>query len=243
MEQGKKRPLKLLLVEADDAHANEVKSFFDNFEFEVTVSQDMLEAESYVMREQPDIVVLEIPSGSSYSLRFCQRIRSRYHGLILIQCTLNQEHEQMTKLGFDADGYIFKPQQPRVLLSRVRALLRRAGLYTPSSTLSLEPLSRSRSLGNAEGLLIELERRCVSFKRQPINLTTAEFELLSLLANNPGELVTRDSIIQRIRGYEYDGLDRSVDRRVSRLRKKLCDNPAKPQFIKTIRGKGYQLCL
>ncbi len=75
-----------------------------------------------------------------------------------------------------------------------------------------------------------------------IQLTTAEFELLHLLAQNPGKVVSRDDIVQQIRGYEYDGLDRSIDRRISRLRRTLLDDPNQPQIIKTVRGKGYQLC-
>ena len=91
-------------------------------------------------------------------------------------------------------------------------------------------------------LTINIFLRKVMLGANEIELTTAEFELLYLLAKTPGEPVSRDTMAQQLKGYEYDGLDRSLDRRVSRLRKKLKDDIDTPKIIKTIRGKGYQLC-
>jgi two-component system OmpR family response regulator/two-component system response regulator RstA len=78
---------------------------------------------------------------------------------------------------------------------------------------------------------------------ESVSLTTAEYDLLHLLAENQGQVVSRDTIVQSLRGFDYDGLDRSIDRRISRLRKKLNDDPVEPTIIKTVRGKGYLLCL
>ncbi|MGF1894649.1 winged helix-turn-helix domain-containing protein, partial [Vibrio campbellii] len=92
-------------------------------------------------------------------------------------------------------------------------------------------------------LVINISHRTVYLDNKIIDLSTAEFELLYLLARTPGQVVSRDIIVQQIRGYDYDGLDRSIDRRISRLRKKLLDDPVRPNLIKTVRGKGYQLCI
>lgn len=89
---------------------------------------------------------------------------------------------------------------------------------------------------------MNLQHRAVLLEQQPIKLTTSEFELLYLLAQHVGTIVTRDDIAQHVRGFEYDGLDRSIDRRISRLRRALGDDPNEPKLIKTVRGKGYQLC-
>ncbi|MCL4163161.1 UNVERIFIED_CONTAM: hypothetical protein GTU68_009342 [Idotea baltica] len=101
----------------------------------------------------------------------------------------------------------------------------------------------SSALINAGLLTVNVSSRSVTVANNPVDLTSAEFELLLLLANEIGTVVDRETIVQQLRGFEYDGLDRSIDRRVSRLRKKLQVHSEGAEMIKTVRGKGYQLCL
>jgi two-component system OmpR family response regulator/two-component system response regulator RstA len=129
---------------------------------------------------------------------------------------------------------VVKQVKPRLLLSRIRALLRRQQRQSASK------LNDELTFGC---LMINLKHRAVTLDNQLIKLTTSEFDLLHLLAKNAGQVVSRDEIAQSIRGFEYDGLDRTIDRRISRLRRTLKDDPQEPELIKTVRGIGYQLCV
>jgi DNA-binding response OmpR family regulator len=133
-----------------------------------------------------------------------------------------------------ADDYVMKPVDPMVLLARVRALLRR-------TERDRETLSERRPDVQLGTLRISETSREVWLQGQAITLTTQEFELLALLARRAGELVSRDEVFRAMRGIDYDGLDRSIDGRVSKLRRKLGDDAAAPTRIKTVWGKGYLL--
>jgi two-component system OmpR family response regulator/two-component system response regulator RstA len=131
-----------------------------------------------------------------------------------------------------ADDYIAKPVQPRVLLARIKALLRRL----PASGEG--PASESETMVFGQ-FRISQATRTASLGDEAIDLTTAEFDLLWLLASHAGNVLSRDDLLQELRGIGFDGLDRSIDARISRLRKKLNDDPENPTRIKTVRGKGY----
>jgi len=170
----------------------------------------------------------------------CRQVRSSYKGFILMQTALDDDIDQMMGLELGADDYVVKQVQPRLLLSRIRALLRRNDRDTDNPNLTSSNIdSNNMNIGR---LAINISHRAVYLDNKTIDLSSAEFELLYLLAKKAGQVVSRDDIVQQIRGYEYDGLDRSIDRRISRLRKKLLDDPIRPNLIKTVRGKGYQLC-
>ncbi|WP_139342972.1 winged helix-turn-helix domain-containing protein, partial [Vibrio gazogenes] len=121
--------------------------------------------------------------------------------------------------------------------SRIYALLRRSERRSPPANTTIEPNTLM-----CGPLVIDLSNRTVVLNQLPVETTTAEFELLVLLASTVGQVVSRDEILQKIRGFEYDGLDRSIDRRISRLRQKLVLDNGK-ELIKTVRGVGYQLCV
>ncbi len=232
---------KLILVEDDMELASLIRDFLVRYEFDVSLIGDGIEAVQRIITEQPDIVILDVMLPGQSGMDVCRQVRQEYKGLILMQTALDEDIDQMLGLELGADDYIVKQVNPRLLLSRIRALLRRMDVY--SFTPLRSPQKRNNHCISAGDLLIDLGSRSVLLNHREIVLTTAEFELLCLLANSPGEVVSRDDIIQQIRGYEYDGLDRSVDRRISRLRKKLQDDSVGTELIKTIRGKGYQLCL
>jgi two-component system OmpR family response regulator len=153
--------------------------------------------------------------------------------VILMLTARDEDFDQILGLEMGADDYIAKPVQPRVLLARIKALLRRL----PSPGEAGQRRSRQHGLRPVQASA----RRPVPprWAGQTIDLTTAEFDLLWLLANHAGNVLSRDDLLQELRGIGFDGLDRSIDARISRLRKKLNDDPENPTRIKTVRGKGY----
>ncbi|MGB0867684.1 MAG: winged helix-turn-helix domain-containing protein, partial [Granulosicoccaceae bacterium] len=136
-------------------------------------------------------------------------------------------------LGFEkgADDYLAKPVRPRVLLARIQALLRRG-----QTTIN----DHSVLIG---GLRIDPDSRSVSLDDESVELSANEYDLLWLLASSAGEILPRSQLMEQLCGYDYDGFNRAIDVRISRLRKKLNDNPGRPFRIKTVRGKGYLLAL
>jgi DNA-binding response OmpR family regulator len=130
-------------------------------------------------------------------------------------------------LELGADDYLAKPFEPRELVARIQSILRRTGN---------SPVTPKRRFGS---LVIDFQKRTVLLNNEPVELTTMEFQALSLLANNAGAVMSRDQIMDALRGIEYEAFDRSVDIVMSRLRSKLLDDPKFPSFIKTVWGTGY----
>ena len=185
-----------------------------------------------ILELTPDLVVLDLMLPGLDGFEVCKQVRSSFSGPILMLTAKDEDIDQVVGLEIGADDYVVKPVQPRLLLARIRALLRRisTGQTHPSNTLDrLEFPS----------LQIDHKSRLVSHHQEVIDLTTGEFDLLWLLASNAGQILSRDQISEALTGVEYDGLDRSIDIKISKLRKLLNDDPAKPKGIKTIRGQGY----
>ncbi|NAW97779.1 MULTISPECIES: winged helix-turn-helix domain-containing protein [unclassified Vibrio] len=223
---------RVVLVEDDLELSELIKDFLNHYEFCVSTVADGIQAVDRILDEQPDLVILDIMLPGQSGMDVCRAVRDQYHGMILMQTALDDDIDQVMGLELGADDYVVKQVKPRLLLSRIRALLRRQARGGQSDKYEL-------CIGN---LWMNLQHRAVLLEQQPIKLTTSEFELLYLLAQHVGTIVTRDDIAQHVRGFEYDGLDRSIDRRISRLRRALGDDPNEPKLIKTVRGKGYQLC-
>lgn len=226
----------LMLVEDDAELASLIQDYLSRHGFAVSIIDNGLDAEVEILRQQPDIVILDIMLPGQSGMDVCRKVRDEYFGPILMLTALDEDMDQMLGLEIGADDYIIKPVQPRLLLSRLRALLRRVTRNTPVQSASIE-------LGRGDvNFSINLSMRTVNLAGQDISLTTSEFELLLMLANDIGQVVQRDAIVQQLRGFDYDGMDRSIDRRISRLRKKLQVAVPDQEIIKTVRGKGYQLC-
>ncbi len=221
----------ILLVEDDFELAILVRDYLTKNGFTVDMIHNGTEAVTVIQQTQPDLVILDIMLPDKNGNQVCREIRDFYHGAIIMLTALDDDMDQMLGLELGADDYIIKPVQPRLLLTRIRTILRRMNLGEPAN----------HTVINAGELHIDSGNRLVKVAELRIDLTTAEFELLLLLAQEIGQVVDRNSIVQQLRGFEYDGFDRSIDRRISRLRKKLTSDSGF-EFIKTIRGKGYQLC-
>lgn len=222
---------RILLVEDDARLAELTAEYLTKNDLTVSIEPRGDTAEARILAEQPDLVILDVMLPGKDGFEVCRAVRPQYRGVILMLTARDEDFDQILGLEMGADDYIAKPVQPRVLLARIKALLRRLPLpgeiASEAETMvfgqfRISQATRTASLGGAS-----------------IDLTTAEFDLLWLLATHAGNVLSRDDLLQELRGIGFDGLDRSIDARISRLRKKLNDDPENPTRIKTVRGKGY----
>ncbi len=223
---------RILLVEDDDSLASMVTDFLTPHGFDVSIEGRGDAAVERIKGEQPDAVILDVNLPGLDGFSVCRAVRSDYKGPILILTARGEEIDEVVGLEVGADDYMSKPVRPRALLARLRTHLRKTapvGEGSPEKRIAIG------------ALVIDASRRTVELGGEPVELTTAEFDLLWLLAENVGQVLSRNDIYQSIHDIEYDGLDRSIDLRVSRLRKKIGDDPNNPQRIKSVRGVGYIL--
>jgi len=223
-----------ILVVEDDVKLSElVGEYLEKEGFQVSIEGRGDTAAQRIVATQPDLVVLDIMLPGIDGFEVCRRVRPRYHKPILMLTAKGDLIDEILGLEIGADDYLSKPVKPRLLLTRIRALLRRSSgsngnqADTPSDTVSVA------------GLVLDRPNRGATVGDSPIDLTTAEFDLLWFLATRAGQVVTRDQIYEAVKGIEYDGVDRSIDLRIARLRKKLGDDARHPRRIKSIRGSGY----
>jgi len=186
-----------------------------------------------ILTLQPDLVVLDLMLPGLDGFEVCKQVRPDYSGPILMLTAKDEDIDQVVGLEIGADDYVVKPAQPRLLLARIRALLRRA---TPQTQIKPK---QEQNILDFVGLVINQQSRTVKHHNIEIEFTATEFDLLWLLASHAGVILSRDLISESLSGVEYDGLDRSIDIRISRLRKLLNDNSTNPKGIKTVRGQGY----
>ncbi|MCL4156945.1 UNVERIFIED_CONTAM: hypothetical protein GTU68_043440, partial [Idotea baltica] len=230
----------ILLVEDDVELASLVRDYLSKNSFDVTVVDNGIDAVETARSGVFDLLILDVMLPGLSGMEVCREVRADYHGPILMLTALDDDMDQMLGLELGADDYIIKPVQPRLLLARIRSLLRRINVDGEAPTVSAQ--KQSTQIIKVGLLTINLNNRTTQVAGEEVELSSAELELLLLLAQDAGSVVTRELIVQDLRGFEYDGLDRSIDRRISRLRKKLQDHSGGIEMIKTIRGKGYQLC-
>lgn len=219
----------ILLVEDDVRLAALIEKFLQQNNFNVTVLNSGEHAVEHIITNQPDLVILDIMLPKQDGFSICRQVKQNYDKPIIFLTAKDSDFDHILGLEIGADDYIIKPVVPHVLLAHINVVLRRA-----NKNNSVEP-----KILSFDQLIINKKARSVHLAEQEILLTSHEFELLWLLAVNAGEAQSRDYIHQKMLGRDYDGLDRSVDVRISRLRKKLKDDLDSPYKIKTIWGKGY----
>ncbi|MFC1642824.1 response regulator [Myxococcota bacterium] len=230
----------ILLVEDDQKLAAVVIEFLKGKGFHVAHEANGFRAAERILTEQPDLVILDLLLPGLSGLDVCRRVRSGYPGPILMLTALGDEVDEVAGLEVGADDYLAKPVRPRVLLARIQALLRRTPAYAPSSAREKTVEFELVDLGN---LRIDKAARTAHLGPHGLELTTTEFELLEYLARRAGQVVSREQICLDLRGVAWDGLDRSIDIRITRLRRKLGDCGKNPKVIKSIRGEGYLMAV
>ncbi len=223
----------ILLVEDDLRLADLTAEYFEQNGLTVVTESRGDRAIARFRETQPRVVLLDLMLPGRDGLDVCRELRQLFDGPILIFTARDSDIDQVIGLEAGADDYVAKPVDPMVLLARTRALLRRLG---KSGTGADRP--GDIVLG---GLRISRASQQVWLDGKPVDLTTQEFELLSLLAGQAGHVFSRKEIFRTMRGIEYDGVDRSIDGRISKLRRKLGDSATHPARIKTVWGKGYLL--
>ena len=222
----------ILLVEDDFRLADLTKHYFEQNGFSVFIESDGDKALNAFYQYKPKIILLDLMLPNYDGLNICRDLRKVFHGPILILTAKDTVIDQVIGLEAGADDYVIKPADPMVLLSRVRTLLRRA------SNTSLTNIEAVPNIVFGK-LHINTASQQVSLDGNIIALTSQEFELLVLLATHAGAILNRESLFKQIRGIDYDGLDRSIDVSISRLRKKLGDDATNPSKVITVWGKGY----
>jgi len=221
----------IILVEDDPKLSRLIHSYLEKQGYEVYCIEDGNLAVTEIIARQPHLVILDLMLPGKDGLTICREIRPNYDGGILMLTASDDDMDQVAGLEMGADDYVIKPIHPRVLLARIRTVLRNKN-NLPNDLAS----KREIQFGS---LRIDMVQRQVQLQQRNIALTPSEYEVLLLLAAHPEQIFSRDEILKSIRGIEYDGMDRSVDVKISSLRKKLGDSSALPKKIITVRGKGY----
>ncbi len=229
---------RILVIEDDERLAALIKDYLQKQRFEVLIEGRGDTAAARVEKEKPDLIILDLMLPGKDGLSVCQSIRSDFAGPILILTAREDDMDQVAGLEMGADDYVKKPVEPRVLLARIRALFRRFRKSNQDEVAANKEAPRTEDL-TFGSLKISRAAHSVRLQGQHVELTTNEFELLWFLASHGGTVVSRETLYVQLRGIEYDGLDRSMDVMVSRLRKKLGDDATSPRRIKTIWGQGY----
>ena len=233
-EQTQNKP-RIILVEDDERLAVLIVEYLEQHDLQLTVEYRGDTAVKRILESNPDLVILDVMLPGMDGLQVCKFVRQEIDCPILMLTAKSDDIDQVLGLEFGADDYITKPVQPRVLLARIRALLRR-------TTTKFQDNKKHSLFGNEllfNEIRINKSSRQLYIHDSPVELTNTEFELLWLLANNAGEILSRDKILASLRGIGYNGLNRSTDITISRLRKKIGDTEHPSQKIKTIHRKGY----
>ena len=222
----------VLIVEDDQRLAELTREYLESNGLRVSVEGDGALAAARIIAEQPDLVILDLMLPGEDGLSICRKVRHRYDGPILMLTARSDDMDQVMGLDLGADDYVCKPVRPRLLLARIQALLRRS----EAPEAAVPEKQRRLQFGP---LVVDSALREAWLNEAGIELTSAEFDLLWLLVANAGRILSREEIFTALRGIGYDGQDRSIDVRISRIRPKIGDDPEHPRLIKTIRSKGY----
>ncbi|AXA93370.1 response regulator [Massilia sp. YMA4] len=216
---------RVMLVEDDARLADLVTEYLAGYEFKVDVVSRGDEAVARFKAAPPDIVVLDLMLPGLDGMLVCRQLRDITKVPILIMTAREDSYDEVSLLEQGADDFINKPVQPRVLLARLRALLRRTQNKQASDMLTFGALS------------IATSDRTVTWRGEPCVLSNTEYKLLLVLAESAGTVLSRDALLKKMRGIEFDGLDRSIDNSISKLRRKFDDSES--EKIKTVWGEGY----
>lgn len=224
---------KILIVEDESSFSDALEFLLKKEGFDITVAINGQEAIDKFESEKPDLVLLDLMIPVISGTEVCRLIRAQSQTPIIMVTAKDSEVDKVVGLELGADDYVTKPYSSRELLARINAVLRRGGA-SDSSTLTGEILV----LGLLE---MDLAKHIFRKKGAPIALPLREFELLEFLMRNPGRVLTRNQIIDRVWGSDYFGDTKTLDVHIKRLRAKIEEDPADPQIIHTIRGLGYKL--
>lgn len=218
-----------ILVVDDDPNICELVKMYLEDEYNVEILHDGGNVLSKVREINPVLIILDIMLPVKDGLSVCEDIRSKYTIPVIMLTAKGEASDRIHGLEIGADDYITKPFSPKEVVARVRAVLRRSKTVRPAEKTIIYP-----------GFFINADNHLVEVNQEALELTAKEFELLWLLAANPGRVFTRANLLDHVWGHDYYGDDRAVDSQVKRLRKKIESVPNAKSYIQTIWGVGYK---
>jgi DNA-binding response OmpR family regulator len=221
-----------VLVVDDDASLRELLTGYLRREgFEVNGVGDGTEMFEWLEHHQPDIVILDLMLPGDDGLTLARRLRTQTDMPIIMLSARGDDIDRIVGLEVGADDYLAKPFNPRELLARIRAVLRRHG----------QPAADQRAEGVAEfgPYRLDIQARQLTRDGKPVTLTGSEFDLLRIFVEHPNRMLDRDRLLDLLKGYERNPFDRSIDVQVARLRAKIEPNKKQPRYIRTVWGRGY----
>ena len=224
---------RITLVEDDLELAELTSHYLQQHGYQVDIVSDGQIAIAHITETQPDIVILDLNLPSVDGVEVCKQVRQHFNNPILMLTARTESFDHILGLEIGADDYLTKPVEPRLLVAHVNALMRREQRQ--------ESAQSNRRLIQVKDLVINDSARLVTFNNERVPMPDCEYELLLLLANHAGNILTRGFIFENLRGIGYDGSNRAIDTNISRLRTKLGDPSSDSAIIKTIRNKGYLL--
>lgn len=226
--------MKILVVDDDKQLVRLIQSYLQQASYEVLTAYEGASALGCIQRDRPDLVILDLmlPDRDGWDILRSVRGDERTAAIPIILLTARVEDtDKIVGLELGADDYITKPFNPREVVARVRAVLRRTTGTPPQQPRHLQ-------IGI---LTMDLDRHEVMVENQLVDITPTEFEVLKLMMENPGHAFTRLELIEKGLGYSYAGMERAIDRHIKNLRKKIEPDPANPTYIQTVYGVGYRL--
>ncbi|AMO49291.1 two-component system, OmpR family, response regulator RstA [Kosakonia oryzendophytica] len=227
---------KIVFVEDDPEVGALIAAYLGKHDMDVIVEPRGDRAEEVIARVNPELVLLDIMLPGKDGMTLCRDLRQQWNGPIVLLTSLDSDMNHILSLEMGANDYILKTTPPAVLLARLRLHLRQR-TSTPAEPAA--PPLKQHNIIRFGTLSIDPVNRQVLLSGEEVILSTADFDLLWELATHAGQIMDRDALLKNLRGVTYDGLDRSVDVAISRLRKKLLDSATEPYRIKTVRNKGY----
>ncbi len=225
----------ILVIEDDEDIAKLVKMHLKDEGYATTVAIDGITGLELALSKSFDLIILDIMLPGVDGLEICRRVRAQSASTSILMLTArSSEIDRVLGLELGADDYLTKPFSIRELLARVKALFRRADV------LKTGVLPDAHQPINAGDLSIDMDKRKVLLRGEPVPLTAKEFDLLLQFMKHPGRVFTRLELLNSVWGYGYEGYEHTVNSHINRLRGKIEDNPAAPRYILSIRGVGYK---
>ncbi|HYK42370.1 MAG TPA: response regulator transcription factor [Thermoanaerobaculia bacterium] len=221
---------RVLIVEDEPKTAAMLRLYLEHGGFEVLAAADGNEGLRLAREKSPDLLVLDLMLPGLDGLAICRALRSESDLPIVLLTARTTEQDRIAGLGIGADDYVSKPFSPRELMLRIRAVLRR----------TRRAAERAPGLLRTANVVVDPGRREAIVRGRPVELPPAEFALLAALARSPGRAFTREELVERAFGSSYEGLDRTIDAHVMRLRRKI-ETPGSPPLLVTVFGVGYKL--
>lgn len=229
-------PSRILVVDDDPALRELLSSYLTASGFRVDTAADGVQMKARLLKAPPDAIVLDLMLPGEDGLSLARELRYTSGVPILMLSARGEEIDRVVGLEVGADDYLAKPFSPRELLARLRALLRRTRPVPPAADTPQPVAAHLHAFGP---FTLDTAAWRLMRDHTEVAVSTAEFQLLRVFVEHPNRVLSRDDLIERLKGYERDAFDRSIDVRVTRLRRKIEADSARPSYIRTVRGEGY----